>query len=60
MYSNKWRFRFNATKSCVLVFCPKYCTFKETFQWFLGQCLIPTADKYNHFLLTTDVNILLG
>lgn len=48
MYSNKWRFRFNATKSCVLVFCPKYCTFNETFQWFLGQCSIPTADKYNH------------
>lgn len=54
MYSNKWCFRFKATKSCVLVFCPKYCTFNETFQWFLGQCSIPTADKYNHLGIIVD------
>ena len=47
-YSNRWRFKFNALKSCVLTFRAKGARLDETLSWNLGGIDIPCDDNYTH------------
>ena len=47
-YSNRWRFKFNALKSCVLSFRAKGAQMDETLSWNLGGIDIPCDDNYTH------------
>ena len=47
-YSNRWRFKFNAQKSCILSFRAKGAQMDETLSWNLGGIEIPCDDSYTH------------
>lgn len=51
-YSCKWRFKFNASKSCVLTFFDKCNNRKSEFTWHLGQTEVPQKESYNHLGIT--------
>ena len=47
-YSNKWRFRFNALKSCILKFRAIGERMDEDLSWNLGGIVIPCEDNCTH------------
>lgn len=47
-YSIKWRFNFNASKSCVLEFHPSKRKPNSDHVWYLGNDTISPQDTYNH------------
>ena len=46
-YSRKWRFIFNASKSCVIRFSTKRASPHEM-SWYLGRAKISCEHSYNH------------
>uniref|UniRef100_A0A8W8KDP5 Reverse transcriptase domain-containing protein n=1 Tax=Magallana gigas TaxID=29159 RepID=A0A8W8KDP5_MAGGI len=53
-YSCKWRFKFNASKSCVLTFSAKCNNQKSEFLWHHGQTELPQKESYNHLGITIN------
>jgi hypothetical protein len=59
-YSYKWRFSFNASKSCILKFRGKRNKVDTNFVWHLGQALIPCLEVYNHLGIEIHQNFKLS
>ena len=55
VYSNRWRFQFNANKSCVVQFSKTVS--KPDFQWFINSELIPISDHYTHLGIQLNGNM---
>lgn len=47
-YSKKWRFKFNANKSCILRFRSKGNRVNQAFVWTLGDTPVPRLDSCCH------------
>ena len=47
-YSRKWRFKFNAQKSCILKFRARGNRTNQNYEWTLGEDVVPCLDSYNH------------
>ena len=48
VYSRKWRFKFNAQKSCILKFRAKGNRADQDYEWTLGEDVVPCLDVCNH------------
>ena len=57
VYSRKWRFKFNAQKSCILKFRAKGNRADQDYEWTLGDDVVPCLDVCNHLgiLIITSV-----
>ena len=47
-YSKRWRFDFNAEKSCILCFRARGNRLPQQLTWSLGDVIVPCKDSYNH------------
>ena len=47
-YAIKWRFSFNAEKSCIVKFRAKGNRLPDDFKWYIGPYEIPCEENYNH------------
>ena len=50
-YANRWRFKFNALKSCVLKFRAIGERIDDNLSWNLGGIDIPCEDSYTHLVI---------
>ena len=47
-YANKWRFKFNANKSCIMKFRAKGAGMDKNLSWTLGDTTIPNKSEFTH------------
>ena len=47
-YSKRWRFDFNADKSCILCFRARGNRLPQQLTWSLGETTVPCKESYNH------------